>query len=135
MSTLLLGKAIKTGPVNDNSSCEFKSSSVAEHMQRACGSRISKSLYKMKGNQVIQFLMVLLLSVHNSDVGMAAKKPLYFSFITALSGGSTSSGGIPIIDFALEQINNDSRLLPNYTLQYTTVLDSEVLISARFCNH
>ena len=31
MSTLLLGKAIKTGPVNDNSSCEFKSLSVAEH--------------------------------------------------------------------------------------------------------
>ena len=86
----------------------------------------------MKGNQVIQFLMVLLLSVHNSDVGMAAKEPLHFSFITALSGGSTSSGGIPIIDFALEQINNDSRLLPNYTLQYTTVLDSEVLIFAHF---
>ena len=86
----------------------------------------------MKSNQVIQFLMVLLLTVHNSEVGMAAKKPLHFSFITALSGGSTSSGGIPIIDFALEQINNDSRLLPNYTLQYTTVLDSEVLIFAHF---
>lgn len=54
------------------------------------------------------------------------KKDLYFSFITALSGSSTTSGGIPMIDFALEQINNDSRILPNYTLQYTTVLDSQV---------
>ena len=82
----------------------------------------------MKGNQKIWLLMVLLISVYNRDIRVAAKKDLYFSFITALSGGSTSSGGIPIIDYALEQINNDSRLLPDYNLNYTTVLDSEVKI-------
>ena len=73
-------------------------------------------------------LLVSLVILCNSQLSIAAveKKQLYFSFITAMSGGSTSSGGIPIIDFALEQINNDSRLLPNYTLNYTTVLDSKV---------
>ena len=90
----------------------------------------------MKGNQKIWSLMILLVSVYNSEIRVAAKKDLHFSFITALSGGSTSSGGIPIIDYALEQINNDSRLLPDYNLQYTTVLDSEVkLISLRVIMH
>lgn len=71
--------------------------------------------------------MILLVSVYYAvEITAAAKKDLHFSFITALSGGSTSSGGIPIIDYALEQINNDSRVLPDYNLRYTTVLDSEV---------
>ena len=76
----------------------------------------------------MRLLMILLVSVCYSKIVVAAnlKKDLHFSFITALSGGSTSSGGIPIIDYALEQINNDSRVLPEYNLQYTTVLDSEV---------
>ena len=79
----------------------------------------------MKGNRFP--VILILVSVCSSDLTVAAaKKPLHFSFITALSGGSTSSGGIPIIDFALKQINNDTRLLPEYDLQYTTVLDSEV---------
>ena len=80
----------------------------------------------MKGGHNLWLLMLLLVSVYNSKLGIAAKKDLHFSFITALSGGSTSSGGIPIIDFALKEINNDSRVLPDYNLQYTTVLDSEV---------
>lgn len=80
----------------------------------------------MKGYQKItpKVFVALLLTVCSSHV--SSKEQLYFSFITALSGGSTSSGGIPIIDLALEQINNDSRLLPDYELQYTTVLDSKV---------
>ena len=74
--------------------------------------------------------LILLVILCNSGLGLAAKekKQLYFSFITAMTGGSTSSGGIPIIDFALEQINNDPRLLPDYSLNYTTVLDSKVKI-------
>ena len=74
----------------------------------------------------MRLFMILLVSVCYSKIVVTAKKDLHFSFITALSGGSTSSGGIPIIDYALEQINNDSRVLPEYNLQYTTVLDSEV---------
>ena len=79
----------------------------------------------------LRFLLLVVAAVLSNQAGTslaaaAQKKDLYFSFITALSGGSTSSGGIPIIDFALEMINNDSRLLPDYNLQYTTVLDSKV---------
>lgn len=87
----------------------------------------------MKGKQMMSLVAVtLLLAIvwcgHCQTTREPAKHDLYFSFITALSssGGSTSSGGIPIIDFALQQINNDSRLLPDYRLQHTTVLDSEV---------
>lgn len=54
------------------------------------------------------------------------KTNLSFSFITSITGKLTSSGGIPVIDLALKEINNDSRLLLNYHLQYTTILDSKV---------
>ena len=57
---------------------------------------------------------------------VATKRELHFSLITAFTGSPTSSGGIPVIDFALEQINNDTRLLPNYYLRYTSILDSKV---------
>ena len=83
------------------------------------------------GERILRVLLVLLATVCSGKLSLAAgKKTLHFSFITALSGGSTSSGGIPIIDFALKQINNDSRILPNYTLQYSEVLDSEVFNNA-----
>ena len=75
-----------------------------------------------------QKILVALLVVTVSGVG-EAKKELYFSFITALSGDSKSGGGIPVIDLALQEINNDDRILTNYSLNYTTVLDSKVLFS------
>ncbi len=59
------------------------------------------------------------------------RKELYFSFITALSGDSKSDGGIPVIDLALQEINNDDRILTNYTLNYTTILDSKVHFLAK----
>ena len=72
-------------------------------------------------------ILLLATVLSRVDVGAVVAKPeLHFSFITALSGGSTSSGGIPIIDYALDQINNDSRVLPSYTLKHTPVLDSKV---------
>ena len=51
---------------------------------------------------------------------------LHFSYITSKSGTFVSSGGIPVVDLALEQINNRTDILPNYTLSYTTILDSQV---------
>ena len=52
--------------------------------------------------------------------------PIHFSYITAKSGEFLSSGAIPAVDLALEQINNRTDILPNYTLSYTTILDSKV---------
>ena len=63
------------------------------------------------------------------DLGDVEKIPLNFSYITTISGGVTgfvSSGSIPVVDLALEQINNRTDILSNYTLNYTAILDSKV---------
>ena len=52
--------------------------------------------------------------------------PLHFSYITAKTGSFITSGAFPVVDLALEQINNSTEILSNYTLSYTTILDSEV---------
>ena len=60
------------------------------------------------------------------DCGGEEKSFLNFSYITTKTGSVVASGGIPVVDLALEQINNRTDILPNYTLSYTTILDSEV---------
>ncbi len=65
------------------------------------------------------------------DLRNDEKIPLNFSYITTITGGVTgfvSSGSIPVVDLALEQINNRTDLLSNYTLNYTAILDSEVSV-------
>ena len=51
---------------------------------------------------------------------------LNFSYITTKTGGFVSSGSIPVVDLALEQINSRTDILSNYTLNYTAILDSKV---------
>ncbi len=58
--------------------------------------------------------------------GNGDKIPLNFSYITTKTGSFVASGAIPVVDLALEQINNRTDILPNYTLSYTTILDSQV---------
>ena len=60
------------------------------------------------------------------DCGSGEKISLSFSYITTKTGSFVVSGGIPVVDLALEQINNRTDILPNYTLSYTNILDSEV---------
>ena len=77
--------------------------------------------------QLAMFSSVFYILLISLSFGYPADKiPLYFSFITSQTGNFISSGAIPIIDKALEQINNRSDILENYTLQYTTILDSNV---------
>ena len=54
------------------------------------------------------------------------KLALNFPYITTKTGSFVASGAIPAVDLALELINNRSDILPNYTLQYTEIRDSEV---------
>lgn len=54
------------------------------------------------------------------------RTPLYFSYITTRTGSFVASGAIPVVDLALEQINNRTDILANYSLGYTTILDSQV---------
>lgn len=79
--------------------------------------------------QLSVLTVLLSLNCHISNTERA-KRDVYFSFVTALTGSPLSSGGVPVIDFALEQINNDSRLLQDYNLQYTTIMDSQVSFAA-----
>lgn len=54
------------------------------------------------------------------------RTPLYFSLIQSLGGGQfVASGTVAGVKIALDRINNDSSLLPGYTLHYTFA-DSQV---------
>ena len=61
------------------------------------------------------------------SAGVSGEKlPLRFSYITTKTGSFRAAGAIPVVDLALEQINNRTDILTNYTLSYTTILDSQV---------
>ena len=57
----------------------------------------------------------------------SSKQPVYFSFIYSGggAGGFDSSGVIPAVDIALEEIERNN-LLPGYNLTYDQPIDSEV---------
>ncbi len=52
-------------------------------------------------------------------------KPLYFGLMQSFGGGFNSSGVVPGVDVALDQINSDDSILPGYTLHYE-LSDSQV---------
>jgi gamma-aminobutyric acid type B receptor len=78
----------------------------------------------------LQLATVALLCL--SSVGSGEKVPLQFSYITTRTGSFVAEGAIPVVDLALEQINNRSDILPNYTLSYTRILDSKVYMHPVF---
>ena len=59
--------------------------------------------------------------------GSEGKIPLHFFYMTTKTGFFRASGAIPVVDLALEQINNRTDILPNHSLTYTSILDSQVL--------
>ena len=46
------------------------------------------------------------------------RKPLVFGLIMSFGGSFDSSGAVPGVRVALDRINNDSSLLPGYSLHY-----------------
>ena len=65
---------------------------------------------------------------------MATKtKNIYFGHITSFGeSGYNSSGAIPAVELAVEHINNNTSILPGYTLVSTPVMDSGV---STYMNH
>ena len=76
------------------------------------------------------FLVIVLLSV--SIAAHQKKTSLHFGYITSLSGSFVASGSIPVADLALKLINERTDILQNYSLTYTDILDSEVIIILYF---
>ena len=59
-------------------------------------------------------------------------KSLYFALMMSFGGDFRSSGAIPGVQVALDQINSDPTLLPGYQLHYT-LTDSQVCTSYIVC--
>ena len=71
-------------------------------------------------------LVCVLGSILWSTAG-AQKILLPFSYITSKTGSFVTAGAIPMVDLALELINNRTDILANYTLTYNnTIGDSNV---------
>ena len=49
------------------------------------------------------------------------KTPLYFALVLSFGGQYLSSGSIPGVQVALDQINRDASILPGYELRYTLI--------------
>lgn len=75
---------------------------------------------------MMKLLFTIICWLSLSVFGGGQKTPLFFSYITTKTGSFLASGAIPVVDLALEQINNRTDILPNYTLGYTNILDSKV---------
>ena len=55
----------------------------------------------------------------NCSVSENGSCPLYIALMMAFGGDYISSGVIPGIQVAIDEINNDPSMLPGYTLHYT----------------
>ena len=79
---------------------------------------------------VIMLSYLVICSLLHLSVGTNSsnedKIPLHFAYITTKTGDFLASGGIPIVDWSLEMINERDDILQNYTLNYTDILDSKV---------
>ena len=65
------------------------------------------------------------LNFSGSDSVAGQPKPLVFGLIMSFGGNIDSSGAVPGVRVALDRINNDTSLLPGYTLHYA-LSDSRV---------
>ena len=64
--------------------------------------------------------------------GEEATTALNFIFVSSLNSSSfRSAGTAPAVDLALERVNAEPSLLPGYRLQYSTLLDSQVIAFSR----
>ena len=80
--------------------------------------------------------LLCLLQLHHARSQVAANNTteLYIAFITSFGGQYVSSGTVPAVEMALEEINNRSDVLPNYKLSLF-VGDSQVAVANIMCNY
>lgn len=75
----------------------------------------------------MMLLSVLLLFLVFGEV--VGPRELHILFVVSRTGWFVSSGVIPMVDYAMQEINNRSSILSNYTISYEEILDSKVCLS------
>ena len=85
---------------------------------------------------VLMAWLLCLLQLHHARSQVAANNTteLYIAFITSFGGQYVSSGTVPAVEIALEEINNRADVLPNYKLSLF-VGDSQVVVGKIMCNY
>ena len=93
-----------------------------------CGgeSLLYSKLMKMASVHSFARIVPLLLLLLSNCLSDQKRHQLLFSYITTVTGGIRAIGGRPVVDLALEEINSRNDILQNYTLNYTTIRNSEV---------
>ena len=81
-----------------------------------------QQLLYIAGMVHLELPMVVVLWLGACYGGSGEKIPLYFSYITT----EFAKSALPVVELALEQINNRTDILPNYTLTHTRILDVSV---------
>ena len=76
----------------------------------------------VKPQEDSSYLQVYPNSVSNGTDG---RTPLYFAVMLSFGDAFTSIGALPGVQIALDYINNESSILPGYTLHYA-LTDSQV---------
>ena len=71
---------------------------------------------------MVFFWSLLGIDIHSIE----GARPLYFQLHVSQQEDSDKSGYIPAIDLALNLINDNSSILPEYELMYTDIVDSGV---------
>lgn len=74
---------------------------------------------------VYVFAVALFPGLARCAVDNDSTTPLHILYITSSGGGYDSSGTRPAVDMAIERINNDTAVLPEYTLDIIEA-DSQV---------
>ena len=73
------------------------------------------------------FQNLLLLMLLTSHSGGQKQKNITFQLQASMTGEFDLSGFIPGIDVALDIINENSTILPDYHLQYKDIVDAKVM--------
>ena len=74
----------------------------------------------------------------NDPEVLQGRTPLHFALLQSLGGENSQFVGPGVlagVRVALDRINNDSSLLPGYSLHYTAANSKVAIISSSYCSH
>ena len=82
-------------------------------------------VYRQGGN-VLATLIVSVVILGSTRAAAGNETDVYFSLIVSSAPTLNSSGVVPQVNRTLELINNESAILPGYTLKFSGVLETQV---------